>query len=56
MMGGGKLTGVGGMMGMMMPGMDGSGAAWAINGMSMTGDGQSGMTPQFTLKRGAAAC
>jgi FtsP/CotA-like multicopper oxidase with cupredoxin domain len=52
MMGGGKLKGVGGMMGMMMPGMDG-GAAWAINGMSMTGDGHAGMAPQFTLQRGA---
>ena len=53
MMGGGKLKGVGGMMGMMMPGMGGSGT-WGINGMSMTGDGQSGMTPQFTLKHGAS--
>ncbi|MET2832588.1 multicopper oxidase family protein [Mesorhizobium shangrilense] len=52
MMGGGKLKGVGGMMGMAMPGMNGT-AAWAINGISMTGDGHSGMTPQFTLKRGA---
>ncbi|TIS53327.1 multicopper oxidase family protein [Mesorhizobium sp.] len=53
MMGGGKLAGVGGMMGMMgMAGMNGS-AAWAINGMSMTGDGHSGMVPQFTLERGA---
>jgi FtsP/CotA-like multicopper oxidase with cupredoxin domain len=52
MMGGGKLAGVGGMMGMSMPGMNG-GAAWAINGMSMTGDGHAVMAPQFTLKRGA---
>jgi FtsP/CotA-like multicopper oxidase with cupredoxin domain len=52
MMGGGKLAGVGGMMGMATPGMNG-GAAWAINGMSMTGDGHAGMAPQFTLKRGA---
>lgn len=52
MMGGGKLAGVGGMMGMGMPGMKG-GAAWAINGMSMTGDGHAGMAPQFTLERGA---
>ncbi|MER8400265.1 multicopper oxidase family protein [Mesorhizobium sp. M0306] len=51
MMGGGKLAGVGGMMGMAMPGMNG--AAWAINGMSMTGDGHAGMAPQFTLSRGA---
>ncbi|KUM24937.1 copper oxidase [Mesorhizobium loti] len=52
MMGGGKLAGVGGMMGMAMPGVMGS-AAWAINGMSMTGDGHAGMAPQFTLRRGA---
>ncbi|TIW16492.1 MAG: multicopper oxidase family protein, partial [Mesorhizobium sp.] len=52
MMGGGKLAGVGGMMGMGMPGMNG-GAAWAINGMSMTGDGHAGMAPQFTLERRA---
>jgi FtsP/CotA-like multicopper oxidase with cupredoxin domain len=51
MMGGGKLAGIGGMMGMGMPGMNG-GAAWAINGMSMTGDGHAGMAPQFTLERG----
>ncbi|TIQ33551.1 MAG: multicopper oxidase family protein [Mesorhizobium sp.] len=51
MMGGGKLAGVGGMMGMGMPGMNGD-AAWAINGMSMTGDGHAGMAPQFTLERG----
>ncbi len=51
MMGGGKLAGVGGMMGMGMPGMNGA-AAWAINGMSMTGDGHAGMAPQFTLQRG----
>ncbi|MCT2581175.1 multicopper oxidase family protein [Mesorhizobium sp. M1A.F.Ca.IN.022.07.1.1] len=53
MMGGGKLAGVGGMMGMsgMNMGMNGT-AAWAINGMSMTGDGHAGMVPQFTLRRG----
>ena len=51
MMGGGKLKGVGGMMGMATPGMDG-GPVWAINGMSMTGDGAAGMAPLFTLKRG----
>lgn len=51
MMGGGKLAGVGGMMGMATPGMNGT-PAWAINGMSMTGDGHAGMAPQFTLKRG----
>jgi FtsP/CotA-like multicopper oxidase with cupredoxin domain len=53
MMGGGKLSGMGGMMGMATPGMDG-GAAWAINGMSMTGDGHAGMPPLFSLKRGAS--
>jgi len=47
MMGGGKLKGVGGMIG-----MDG-GPAWAINGMSMTGDGHAGMAPIFTLERGS---
>lgn len=51
MMGGGKLKGVGGMMGMAMPGMDG-GPIWAINDMSMTGDGQMNMPPLFTLARG----
>lgn len=51
MMGGGKLKGVGGMNGMAMPGMNG-GPVWAINGMSMTGDGQSDMQPLFALKRG----
>jgi FtsP/CotA-like multicopper oxidase with cupredoxin domain len=52
MMGGGKLAGVGGMMGMAMPGMNG-GPVWAINGMSMTGDGQMDMPALFTLQRGA---
>lgn len=52
MMGGGKLAGVGGMMGMSMPGMNG-GAAWAVNGISITGDGHAGMAPQFTIERGA---
>src|ERR1700722_6698732 len=61
MMGGGKgstggLMG-GGMMGGMMKGMEaktdkGGGAAWSINGKSMTGDGQAGMPPLLTLKRG----
>lgn len=51
MMGGGALSGVGGMGGMATPGMDG-GPAWGINGMSMTGDGHAGMQPIFTLKRG----
>jgi FtsP/CotA-like multicopper oxidase with cupredoxin domain len=43
MMGG---NGMGGMMGM------GSGAAWAINGQSMTGDGNAGMPPLFQIARG----
>jgi FtsP/CotA-like multicopper oxidase with cupredoxin domain len=51
MMGGGRLKGVGGMMGMAMPGMDG-GPIWAINGMSMTGDGTMHMPPLLTLTRG----
>jgi FtsP/CotA-like multicopper oxidase with cupredoxin domain len=61
MMGGGKgstggLMG-GGMMGGMMKGMGaktdkGGGTAWSINGKSMTGDGQAGMPPLLTLKRG----
>lgn len=49
MMGGGKLKGVGGMPGMSMMG---GGPAWAINDMSMTGDGSAGMAPLFTLQRG----
>ncbi len=52
MMGMGKFQGMGGMMGMSTPGMDG-GPAWAINGMSMMGDGHAGMAPLFTLKRGS---
>ena len=51
MMGGGGMMGMGGMNGMATPGMDG-GAAWAINGMSMTGDGQKDMPPLLTFKRG----
>ncbi|WP_429225436.1 multicopper oxidase family protein [Inquilinus ginsengisoli] len=51
MMGGGALSGMGGMNGMATPGMDGD-AAWAINGMSMTGDGHAGMPPLLTLARG----
>jgi FtsP/CotA-like multicopper oxidase with cupredoxin domain len=51
MMGGGMMMGLGGMNGMATPGMDG-GAAWAINGMSMTGDGQADMPPLLTFKRG----
>jgi FtsP/CotA-like multicopper oxidase with cupredoxin domain len=46
MMGGGAMAGMGGMMGME------DSASWAINGMSMTGDGQSGMAPLLTLKPG----
>jgi FtsP/CotA-like multicopper oxidase with cupredoxin domain len=51
MMGGGKLSGVGGMNGAAMPGMNG-GPVWAINGTSMMGDGMAGMEPSFTLQRG----
>ena len=51
MMGGGMMMGMGGMNGMATPGMDG-GAAWAINGHSMTGDGQMNMPPMLTFKRG----
>jgi FtsP/CotA-like multicopper oxidase with cupredoxin domain len=48
MMGGGGMAGMGGM------GMQGlsHGAAWAINGHSMTGDGHAGMAPLLTLRRG----
>lgn len=61
MMNGGMMSSMGNMMnGGMMNGrmMDGGmhgmggGAAWSINGMSMTGDGAAGMAPLFTLKRG----
>ncbi|HJS87056.1 MAG TPA: multicopper oxidase domain-containing protein [Acetobacteraceae bacterium] len=45
MMGGMGMVG-GGMMGM------GGGAAWAINGQSMTGDGSAGMAPLFEIARG----
>ncbi|WP_437378078.1 multicopper oxidase family protein [Inquilinus limosus] len=51
MMGGGAMSGMGGMHGTATPGMRG-GAAWAINGMAMTGDGSAGMPPLFTLQRG----
>src|SRR3546814_21107973 len=40
---------MGGMGGMM--GMASSSAVWAINGSSMTGDGQAGMPPLATLER-----
>lgn len=49
MMGGGMMSGMGGAM----PGMS-HGAAWAINGTSMTGDGHAGMAPLATLKRGSS--
>ena len=48
MMGGGMMGG--GMIGMMR----GAGATWAINGVSMTGDGQPNMPPLFTFKRGTS--
>jgi FtsP/CotA-like multicopper oxidase with cupredoxin domain len=51
MMGGGAMSGMGGLHGMATPGMSGD-AAWAINGMSMTGDGNAGMPPLFTIQRG----
>jgi FtsP/CotA-like multicopper oxidase with cupredoxin domain len=46
MMGGGAMAGMGGMQGMNHD------ASWAINGMSMTGDGHAGMSPLLTLHRG----
>jgi FtsP/CotA-like multicopper oxidase with cupredoxin domain len=46
MMGGGTRGGMSGMMGM------NHGAVWAINGLSMTGDGHAGMKPLLTLPRG----
>jgi FtsP/CotA-like multicopper oxidase with cupredoxin domain len=45
MMGGGGMKGGMGMMG-------GDGATWAMNGMSMTGDGEPNMLPLFTIQRG----
>ncbi|HEX4569939.1 MAG TPA: multicopper oxidase family protein, partial [Dongiaceae bacterium] len=51
MMGGGMMGG--GMMGNGGMSMGGMGSpAWAINGSSMTGDGQAGMTPLLTLTLG----
>jgi FtsP/CotA-like multicopper oxidase with cupredoxin domain len=44
----GGMMGRRGMMGM----MNGSDAAWSINGMSMTGDGEPGMRPVLTVQRG----
>ncbi|MFF0950813.1 multicopper oxidase family protein [Rhizobium leguminosarum] len=55
MMGAGMVAGMGGTMsGGMMQGMMGMGGgpAWAINGMSMTGDGHAGMEPALTFQRG----
>lgn len=54
---GGMMSGMsrGGMMGGGMMGqgmMTGGGAAWAINGRSMTGDGSADMTPLFHIDRG----
>ena len=50
---GGMMSGMGrgGMMGGGMMGM-GSGAAWGINGQSMTGDGSADMPPLFRVDRG----
>jgi FtsP/CotA-like multicopper oxidase with cupredoxin domain len=42
----------GGMMSTMGMGMGGSHAVWAINGVSMTGDGDPNMPPLFTTARG----
>ncbi len=50
MMGGMGMMGGGMMGGMGMGGM--GGATWAMNGMAMTGDGQTDMPPLLTLKRG----
>ena len=50
---GGMMSGMGGggMMGGGMMGM-GRGALWAINGQSMTGDGNADMPPLFRIERG----
>jgi len=51
----GMMDGMMGQRGAMMRGMGMMGnsrATWAMNGMSMTGDGQSNMPPLLTLKRG----
>ncbi len=50
MMSGGMMDGGGMMGGSMMGGM--GGAAWSINGTSMTGDGHADMPPLLTLKLG----
>ena len=53
MMGSMGMMSSGGMMGGgMMRGMMGGGPNWAMNGMSMTGDGQSNMRPLLTIQRG----
>jgi FtsP/CotA-like multicopper oxidase with cupredoxin domain len=57
MMGGMGMMSSGGMMGDMGMRGDGKmmgrgGATWAMNGVSMTGDGQPNMAPLLTLKRG----
>jgi FtsP/CotA-like multicopper oxidase with cupredoxin domain len=49
---GGMMSGMGMGTGMSMGMMGGGGASWAINGMSMTGDGEADMKPLFTLPRG----
>jgi FtsP/CotA-like multicopper oxidase with cupredoxin domain len=50
------MSGMGGMMGGGMMGMGhmgmGKSAVWAINGMSMTGDGHAGMEPALAFQRG----
>lgn len=48
---GGMMSGMGRLMGGGMMGM-GSGAAWGINGQSMTGDGSADMPPLFRIDRG----
>ncbi|THK34582.1 multicopper oxidase family protein [Ensifer sp. MPMI2T] len=49
---GGMMSMSGMMGGGMMGGGMGHGGVWAINGLSMTGDGHAGMEPALTLKRG----
>ncbi|MGI0526585.1 multicopper oxidase family protein [Rhizobium giardinii] len=52
---GGMMSGMGGMQGAgMMHGMTGMGRGpvWAINGVSMMGDGHAGMEPALTFQRG----
>lgn len=49
-----SMAGMSGMNGMMRGGMMGMGhgAVWAMNGLSMTGDGHAGMEPALTFERG----